>query len=154
VAFVFRMDSQTLGRYWVRSERPWALAPRAAVSVLAPKRFRLQVAQGMYYRFSIQVCAASEHLVNGAKEVTPYRTDSECEAWFNASVTRWGIKAHFFSLAMQTLLVPYEHRVLKLPYASIEGMLEIVDPEPVPKLVLRGMGSYRRMGLGWLQLSA
>jgi hypothetical protein len=43
---------------------------------------------------------------------------------------------------------------VKVPYASVEGVLQVLDHELLTKPLLRGVGSYRRVGLGLLQLSS
>ena len=54
---------------------------------------------------------------------------------------------------IKELQFPYGDRTVKLPYASIEGVLQITDAELIKRPLLRGIGSYRRVGLGLLQLS-
>lgn len=154
VAFVFRADTATAGRYWVYSADPWNEPPVEAVSALAPKRLMVQLAAGLPYRFTLDACVGRERVVNGEKEVEPFRTSKEVDAWLKAVGPKFGFKPDFFNVTIKELQFPYGNRTIKLPYASAEGVLQVTDPELLKKPLMRGIGSYRRVGLGLLQLSS
>lgn len=152
-AFVFRADTSSEGRYWVYSADPWLEPPAEAISALAPKRIVLQLAEGLPYRFALEACVGRERMVNGAKEVEPFRTAQEVESWLNAIAPKFGFKPDFYNVAIKELQFLYGERSMKLSYASIEGVLQVTDAELMRKPLLRGIGSHRRVGLGLLQLS-
>lgn len=154
VGFVFRADTATPGRYWVYSPDPWNEPPVEAVSALAPKRLVFQLAEGLPYRFTLDACVGRERIVNGEKEVDPFRTAQEVDAWLKMAGPKLGFKPDFFNVTMRELQFPYGKRTVKLPYASAEGVLQVTDAELLKKPMLRGIGSYRRVGLGLLQLSS
>lgn len=154
VAFVFRADTATPGRYWVYSADPWNEPPAEALSALAPKRLPIQLAPGLPYRFTLDACVGRERVVNGQKEVEPFRTQQEVDAWMKMAGPKLGFKPDFFNVTMRELQFPYGSRTIKLPYASAEGVLQVADPDLLKKALLRGVGSYRRVGLGLLQLSS
>jgi len=153
VTFVFRADTASHGRYWVYSADPWLEPPAEAISALAPKRIVLQLCEGLPYRFGLEACVGREKLVAGEKEVDPFRTPQEVESWVKAMGPKFGFKADFFNVAIKELQFPYGDRTIKLPYASIEGVLQINDADLMKRTLLRGIGSYRRVGLGLMQLS-
>jgi hypothetical protein len=105
------------------------------------------------YRFALEACVGREKLVAGEKEVEPFRTPQEVESWIKAMGPKFGFKPDFFNVAIKELQFPYGDRTVKLPYASIEGVLQVTDAELIKRPLLRGIGSYRRVGLGLLQLS-
>ncbi|MDH4182101.1 MAG: type I-E CRISPR-associated protein Cas6/Cse3/CasE, partial [Betaproteobacteria bacterium] len=78
----------------------------------------------------------------------------EVDAWLKAAGPKFGFKPDFFNVTIKELQFPYGNRTIKLPYASAEGVLQVTDPELLKKPLLRGIGSYRRVGLGLLQLSS
>ena len=153
VSFVFRADTASEGRYWVYSADPWLEPPAEAVSALAPKRILLQLCAGLPYRFQLEACVGRERVVNGEKEVEPFKTPQEVEAWIKAAGPKFGFKPDFFNVAIKEIKFPYGARTVKVSYASIEGVLQVTDPELLKRPLLRGIGSYRRIGLGLLQLS-
>jgi CRISPR-associated protein Cas6/Cse3/CasE subtype I-E len=153
ISFVFRADTASEGRYWVYSADPWLEPPPEAVSALAPKRIVVQLAEGLPYRFALEACVGRERTVDGEKEIEPFRTPAEVEAWLTAVAPKFGFKPDFFNVAIRELKFPYGERTIALRYASIEGVLEITDAELMKRPLLRGIGSYRRVGLGLLQLS-
>lgn len=154
VAFVFRADTATAGRYWVYSADPWNEPPVEAISALAPKRQMVQLVAGLPYRFTLEACVGRERVVNGEKEVEPFRTAQEVEAWLKMAGPKLGFKPDFFNVKIKELQFPYGSRTVKVPYASVEGVLQVLDHELLTKPLLRGVGSYRRVGLGLLQLSS
>jgi CRISPR-associated protein Cas6/Cse3/CasE subtype I-E len=154
VSFVFRADTATEGRYWVYSGDPWLEPPAEAVSALAPKRLVVQLAEGLPYRFALEACVGRERMIDGEKEVEPFKTPQEVEAWLTAVAPKFGFKPDFFNVAIKELKFPYGNRTITLPYSSIEGVLEITDADLLKKPLMRGIGSYRRVGLGLLQLSS
>ena len=154
VAFVFRADTTTPGRFWVYSADPWHEPPAEAISALAPKRQVIQLVHGLPYRFSLDACVGRERVVNGEKEVEPFRTAQEVEAWLKLAGPKFGFKPDFFNVSIKELQFPYGSRTIKVSYASAEGVLQVTDAELLKKPLLRGIGSYRRAGLGLLQLSS
>jgi CRISPR associated protein len=153
-AFLFRADSESTGRYWVYSAEPWRQPPVDAVSALAPKRHVLQLAEGLPYRFTLEACVGRESVVDGAKHVEPFSSTAQVEAWLPHAAPKYGFKPDFFNVALRTLDVPYEGRVLRIGYVAIEGVLHISDETLIRPALLRGIGSHRRVGLGLLQISA
>lgn len=153
VAFVFRADTASEGRYWVYSADPWLEPPPEAASALAPKRQVIQLCAGLPYRFQLDACIGREKIVDGEKEIDPFRTPQEVEAWLKAAGPKFGFKPDFFNVAISELRFPYGNRTIKLRYSSVEGVLQVTDPELLKRPLLRGIGSYRRVGLGLLQLS-
>jgi CRISPR-associated protein Cas6/Cse3/CasE subtype I-E len=153
VSFVFRADTATVGRYWVYSADPWLEPPPEAVSALAPKRLMLQLCVGLPYRFQLDACIGREKIVNGEKEIEPFRTSQEVDAWLKAAGPKFGFKPDFFNATIREMQFPYGNRMIKLRYASVEGVLQVTDPDLLKRPLLRGIGSYRRVGLGLLQLS-
>ena len=135
------------------SPDPWLEPPAEARSALAPKRIVVQLCEGLPYRFALEACVGREKVVDGEKEVEPFRTTQEVEAWVKAAGPKFGFKPDFFNVAIKELQFPYGARTIKLPYASIEGVLQISDSDLIKWPLLRGIGSYRRVGLGLLQLS-
>jgi hypothetical protein len=144
VTFVFRADTASQGRYWVYSADPWLEPPAEAIS---------QLCEGLPYRFALEACVGREKMVAGEKEVEPFRTPQEVESWIKAMGPKFGFKPDFFNVAIKELQFPYGDRTVKLPYASIEGVLQVTDADLIKRPLLRGIGSYRRVGLGLLQLS-
>ena len=153
VTFVFRADTASQGRYWVYSADPWLEPPAEAISALAPKRIVLQLCEGLPSGFAIEAWVGREKMVAGEKEVEPFRTPQEVESWIKAMGPKFGFKPDFFNVAIKELQFPYGDRTVKLPYASIEGVLQVTDADLIKRPLLRGIGSYRRVGLGLLQLS-
>jgi hypothetical protein len=155
VGFLFRRDTgNTPGRYWVYSPEPWREPPPEAVSALAPKRHVIQLVPGLPYRFAVEACLGVERVVDGEKEVEPFRTVQEVEAWLKWAAPQLGFRPDFFNVALREMRFPYGGRTVSLAYASIEGALHVSDPELMKAPLLRGLGSYRRVGLGLLQLSS
>lgn len=153
-AFLFRADSAGPGRYWVYSREPWRAAPLEAVSALAPKRHVLQVACGLPYRFTLEACIGRETVVNGAKHVDPFRTREEVEAWLPQAGAKYGFKPDFFNVEICQLRFPHQGRTLSLRYVALEGVMHVSDDAALKPVLLRGVGSHRRVGLGLLQLSS
>jgi hypothetical protein len=103
VSFVFRADTATEGRYWVYSGDPWLEPPAEAVSALAPKRLMVQLCEGLPYRFALEACIGRERLVDGEKEVEPFKTPQEVEAWLVAIAPKFGFRPDFFNVAIKEL---------------------------------------------------
>jgi CRISPR-associated protein Cas6/Cse3/CasE subtype I-E len=154
IGFVFRPDTGTAGRYWVYSPDPWKEPPVEAVSALAPKRQLIQLVVGLPYRFTLDACIGRERVVNGEKEVEPFRTPQEAEDWLKLAGPKMGFRPDFFSATIKELQFPYGERTIKLAYSSIEGVLHVTDAELLKTPLLGGIGSYRKVGLGLLQLSS
>ena len=81
---------------------------------------------------------------------------SGCRArtWLKLAGPKFGFKPDFFNVSIKELQFPYGSRTIKVSYASAEGVLQVTDAELLKKPLLRGIGSYRRVGLGLLQLSS
>ncbi len=105
VSFVFRADTASEGRYWVYSADPWLEPPAEAISALAPKRIVHQLCEGLPYRFALDACVGREKLVAGEKEVEPFRTPQEVEAWIKAVGPKFGFKPDFFNVDDQRTAV-------------------------------------------------
>ena len=154
VSFVFRADTASEGRYWVYSGDPWLEPPAEAVSALAPKRLVVQLCEGLPYRFALEACVGREALVDGEKEVEPFRTTAGGRGVDQGGSAEVWLQAGLLQRCDQRVAVsPTADRTIKLPYASIEGVLQVTDAELLKRPLLRGIGSYRRVGLGLLQLS-
>jgi hypothetical protein len=113
----------------------------------------IQLVPGLPYRFTLDACVGRERVTNGEKEVVPFKTVQEVEEWVKMAGPKLGFKPDFFNVSIKELQFPYGGRHIKLPYASAEGVLQVMDAELLTKPLLRGIGSYRRVGLGLLQLS-
>lgn len=153
-AFLFRADSACTGRYWVYSREPWRAAPLEAVSALSPKRHVLQVACGLPYRFTLEACIGNETVVDGAKHVEPFRTREEVEAWLPQAGAKYGFAPDFFNVEIRELVFLYQGRARRIRYAALEGVMQVSDDAAIKPVLLRGVGSHRRLGLGLLQLSS
>jgi CRISPR-associated protein Cas6/Cse3/CasE subtype I-E len=149
--FLFGADSSVPGRFWVRSTVPWASKP-SGTSALEPKRVVLQLASGLMYHFTLPVCVGHEVYQAGEKQVHPFRTAAEFEAWFTASAAGFGVKPLMFSASLRSLRFSHEGTPYRIDHAMIEGALEVADPERMRRHVQRGFGSHRRAGLGMLHL--
>ncbi|HEX4585696.1 MAG TPA: type I-E CRISPR-associated protein Cas6/Cse3/CasE [Burkholderiaceae bacterium] len=149
--FLFRADSSVAGRFWVRSTVPWAGKPSGAAA-LEPKRVILQLAGGLMYHFTLPVCVGHEVYQSGEKQVHPFRTTAEFEAWFNAGAAGFGIKPLMFSASLRSLRFNHEGVPYRIDHAMIEGALEVAESERLSRHVQRGFGSHRRAGLGMLHL--
>lgn len=152
--FLFRRDTATPGRYWVYAPEPWREPPPEAISALAPKRHVIQLVPGLPYRFTLEACLGRERVVDGEKEVEPFRAVQDVEAWVRWAAPQLGFKPDFFNVALRELRFPYGDRTVTVPYASIEGALHVTDPERMKAPLVHGLGSYRRAGLGLLQLTS
>jgi hypothetical protein len=114
----------------------------------------VQLVPGLPYRFTLDACVGHERVTNGEKEVEPFKTAEEVEDWLKAAGPKLGFQPDFFNVTIKELQFPYGGRTIKLPYASAEGVLQVTDAELLKKPLVRGIGSYRRVGLGLLQLSS
>jgi hypothetical protein len=152
--FLFRADSAIAGRYWVQSVEPWTRWPGGAISALEPKRVVVQLAEGLMYRFSLQVCAGREYVEGREKRVEPYRSVEEVERWFTGNAVEFGIRPMLVNVSLKTLRFAHNAQHFKIPYATIEGALEVAKAPPLQRRLVKGFGSYRKTGLGMLQLSA
>jgi hypothetical protein len=152
--FLFRADSTVPGRFWVQSVEPWSRWPAKAVSALEPKRVVIQLAEGLMYRFSLPVCAGQEHVEGKEKRVVPFESPGLVEGWFQANARHFGIKPLMVNVSLQTLRFAHGGRHFRIPHAIVEGALEVAAPERLKRRILKGFGSYRKTGLGMLQLSA
>lgn len=152
--FLFRADSAIAGRYWVQSVEPWSRWPEQALSALEPKRVVIQLAEGLMYRFTLPVCAGDERVQGNEKRVTPYETVEQVEAWFKDNARYFGIRPLLVNVSLQSLRFTHAGRHFRVPHAVVEGALEVANAERLKRRILKGFGSYRRTGLGLLQLSA
>ena len=149
--FLFRADSSEPGRFWVRSAVPWTGKPQGAIA-LEPKRVVIQLACGLMYHFALAVCAGQEVFQDEEKQVHPFRTAAEFEAWFSASAPSFGIKPLMFSASLHSLRFRHQGRPYRIDHAMLEGALEVAEPERMKRYLQRGFGSHRRAGLGMLRL--
>jgi CRISPR-associated protein Cas6/Cse3/CasE subtype I-E len=152
--FLFRADSTIAGRYWVHSAAPWTRWPATAVSALEPKRMVIQLAEGLMYRFALQVCAGQTRLVGDEKKIEALSSSQEVEAWLRASASKYGFTPLMLDVSMQALRFNHRGQKFKIDYAQIEGALEVADPEEFRRRVGTGFGHHRRAGLGLMQLMA
>jgi len=150
--FLFRADSTIAGRYWVQSAAPWTRWPANAVSALEPKRSVVQLAEGLMYRFALQVCAGRVRLVGNEKKIEPYASRQEVEAWMRASALKYGFTPLMLDVTMQTLRFAYKGQKVKIDHAQIEGALEVADPQAFKYRLCHGFGHHRRAGLGLMHL--
>ena len=152
--FLFRADSSIAGRYWVQSSAPWTRWPATAVSALEPKRVVIQLAEGLMYRFALQVCVGRV-ITNGAeRRVEPYTDTQDVEAWLRANAPKYGFTPLMLDVSLQALRFAHRGQKIKIDYAQIEGALEVADPEQLKRRVATGFGHHRRAGLGLIQLMA
>jgi hypothetical protein len=151
--FLFRADSTTPGRYWVRSAEPWTRWPDGALNALEPRRRVIQLAEGLMYHFSLSVCAGEELPSDTEKRVAPYETAERVAEWFRAGAADFGIKPLLVNVAMNALRFGHGGQRYKIPYAAIDGALEVAHAERLRRRILKGFGYYRRTGLGMLELS-
>ena len=151
--FLFRADSETAGRYWVRSLEPWPRWPRDATTALEPSRRLIQLETGLMYQFTLRACAGVERIADGQKHVQPFTTAGEYESWFTQRAAACGFKLLMHSAAVDVLRFSHGGKVYKIGTGALDGALEVVDAEPMKRAILRGFGSHRRLGLGMLQLS-
>lgn len=150
--FLFRADSAITGRYWVQSAAPWTRWPANAVSALEPKRTVIQLAEGLMYRFALQVCAGRTKVQGEAKRIEPYVESQDVEAWLRASALRYGFTPLMLDVSMETLRFEHRGQKARIDFARIDGALEVADPETFKYRLCRGFGHHRRAGLGLMQL--
>jgi len=152
--FLFRADSTIAGRYWVQSSAPWTRWPATAVSALEPKRIVIQLAEGLMYRFALQVCVGRV-IVNGAeRKVEPYTDATNVETWLRSHAPKYGFTPLMLDVSLQALRFSHRGQKVKIEYAQIEGALEVAEPEQFKRRVALGFGHHRRAGLGLIQLMA
>lgn len=153
-AYLFRADSAIAGRYWVRSAQPWTRWPTLARSALEPKRIVIQLAEGLMYRFNLQACAGRVFVEGNDKRVEPYHTVQEIEGWFAEQAAACGMRLLMVSACPHTLRFAHRGQRFKVAYASIEGAFEVSNASALRKRLFKGFGSYRRCGLGMMELSS
>ncbi|HUL66601.1 MAG TPA: type I-E CRISPR-associated protein Cas6/Cse3/CasE [Burkholderiaceae bacterium] len=151
--FLFRADSASPGRFWVRSIEPWTRWPDHALNALEPRRVVVQLAAGLMYHFSLSVCAGEEFVSATEKRVVPFDTTERVAAWFRDEAAQFGIKPLMLNVALNTMRFAHGEQRFKVPYAMLDGALEVADPDRLRRRVLKGFGYYRRTGLGMLELS-
>lgn len=152
--FLFRADSSIAGRYWVQSATPWVRWPATAVSALEPKRVVIQLAEGLMYRFTLQVCAGRANMAGSDKVIEPYVTDTDVETWLRSSAVRYGFTPLMLDVSMQVLRFNHRGQKVKIDFAQVEGALEVAEPEEFKRRLGQGFGHHRRAGLGLMQLMA
>lgn len=152
--FLFRADSSIAGRYWVQSAAPWARWPATAVSALEPKRVVVQLAEGLMYRFTLQVCAGRANVTGNEKVIEPYKSSEDVEAWLRSGAPRYGFTPLMLDVSMQVLRFTHRGQKIRIDYAQIEGALEVAEAEQFKRRVAQGFGHHRRAGLGLMQLMA
>jgi CRISPR-associated protein Cas6/Cse3/CasE subtype I-E len=152
--FLFRADSTIAGRYWVQSAAPWTRWPATAVSALEPKRIVIQLAEGLMYRFTLQVCAGRVTRDGDDKAIEPYGSSQEVEAWLRASAIKYGFTPLMLDVSMQALRFTHRGQKIRINYAQVEGALEVAEPEEFKRRISQGFGHHRRAGLGLMQLMA
>jgi CRISPR-associated protein Cas6/Cse3/CasE subtype I-E len=152
--FLFRADSAIAGRYWVQSMVPWTRWPETAVSALEPKRVVIQLAEGLMYRFTLQVCAGQARMVGSEKKIEPLASSQDVDAWLRANAAGCGFTPLMLDVSMQTLRFAHRGQKIKIDYAQIEGALEVASPEYFKGRIRMGFGHHRRAGLGLIQLTA
>lgn len=150
--FLFRADSTIAGRYWVQSAAPWTRWPASAVSALEPKRCVTQLAEGLMYRFALQVCAGRVKIAGNLKKIEPYVSRQDVEAWMRGSALRYGFTPLMLDVSMQTLRFVHKGQKVKIDCAHVEGALEIAEPETFKYRLCHGFGHHRRAGLGLMHL--
>jgi CRISPR-associated protein Cas6/Cse3/CasE subtype I-E len=152
--FLFRADSSIAGRYWVHSAAQWRRWPATAVSALEPKRILIQLAEGLMYRFTLQVCAGRAKLAGTEKVIEPYSRSEDVAAWLRSSAPRYGFTPLMLDVSMQALRFTHRGQKARIDFAQIEGALEVADPVEFKRRVAQGFGHHRRAGLGLMQLMA
>jgi hypothetical protein len=151
--FLFRPDSTIQGRYWVQSLEPWTRWPATAASALEPKRLNIQLAEALMYRFTLRVSAGHEQADGEQKIVKPFSTTAEFEQWFNDNSPAFGLKPLMLNVSLQTLSFGHGGQRYRIPHAVIEGALEVTNAERLRRRIVKGFGSFKRVGLGMLQLT-
>lgn len=150
--FLFRADSTIAGRYWVQSAAPWTRWPASAVSALEPKRCVVQLAEGLMYRFTLQVCAGRVKIAGNLKRIEPYVSRQDVEAWMRGSALKYGFTPLMLDVSMQTLRFVHKGQKVKIDYAQVEGALEVAEPQTFKHRLCHGFGHHRRAGLGLMHL--
>ena len=150
--FLFRADSTIAGRYWVQSAAPWTRWPANAVSALEPKRCVVQLAEGLMYRFTLQVCAGRVKIAGNLKRIEPYVSRQDVEAWMRGSALKYGFTPLMLDVSMQTLRFVHKGQKVKIDYAQVEGALEVAEPQTFKHRLCHGFGHHRRAGLGLMHL--
>lgn len=151
--FLFRADSAAAGRFWVRSTEPWTRWPDRALNALEPRRTVVQLAEGLMYHFSLAVCAGEEFVSPNEKRVVPFDTSERVAAWFNEEAVQFGVKPLMVNVVLNTMRFSHGDQRFKVPYAALDGALEVADSDRLRRRILKGFGYYRRTGLGMLELS-
>ncbi|MCS6944948.1 MAG: type I-E CRISPR-associated protein Cas6/Cse3/CasE [Sutterellaceae bacterium] len=152
--FLFRADSETPGRFWVRSAEPWTRWPEGALSALEPRRRVIQLAEGLMYHFSLTVCAGDELPAENEKRVAPYETTERVLHWLHQQAPLFGFRPLIVNAAMAALRFSHRGQRYRVPYARIDGALQVAHAERLRRRILKGFGYYRRTGIGMLELSA
>ena len=151
--FLFRADSASAGRFWVRSIEPWTRWPDHALNALEPRRTVVQLAEGLMYHFSLSVCAGEEFVSANEKRVVPFDTTEKVANWFRNEAVQFGVKPLMVNVALNTMRFAHGEQRYKVPYAVLDGALEVADSDRLRRRILKGFGYYRRTGLGMLELS-
>lgn len=151
--FLFRADSSIAGRFWVRSVEPWTRWPDRALNALEPRRTVVQLAEGLMYHFSLSVCAGEEFVTANEKRVEPFETTERVGAWFRDEAEQFGVRPLMVNITIKTMRFAHREQRFKVPYATLDGALEVAHADRLRRRILKGFGYYRRTGLGMLELS-
>jgi CRISPR-associated protein Cas6/Cse3/CasE subtype I-E len=151
--FLFRADSSMAGRFWVRSVEPWTRWPDHALNALEPRRTVVQLAEGLMYHFSLAVCAGEEFVSESEKRVEPFETSEQVAAWFRDEAEQFGVRPLMVNITLKTMRFAHAEQRFKVPYATLDGALEVAQADRLRRRILKGFGYYRRAGLGMLELS-
>jgi len=87
------------------------------------------------------------------KRVVPFDSTERVAAWFRDEAAQFGIKPLMLNVALNTMRFAHGDQRFKVGYATLDGALEVADPDRLRRRVLKGFGYYRRTGLGMLELS-
>jgi hypothetical protein len=101
--FLFRADSASAGRYWVRSVEPWTRWPDRALNALEPRRTVVQLAEGLMYHFSLSVCAGEEFVSPDEKRVVPFDTADRVATWFRDEAAQFGVRPLMLNVTLNTM---------------------------------------------------
>lgn len=151
--FLFRADSSIPGRFWVRSIEPWTRWPDRALNALEPRRTVVQLAEGLMYHFNLSVCAGEEFVTANEKRVEPFDSVERVAAWLRAEAEQFGVRPLMVNIALTTMRFAHGEQRFKVPYATLDGALEVANADRLRRRILKGFGYYRRTGLGMLELS-
>jgi hypothetical protein len=105
------------------------------------------------YHFTLPVCVGRDVVEGDRKQVHAFETEREFERWFTAGAAEFGVKPLMLSAALKMMRFKHRETTYRIDYATLDGALEVADPERMKRCLLYGLGSHRRAGLGMMQLS-